>query len=315
MVPRFVFVPQTAVASISTIGQTQIKAQYMTTTGHKCAAFIFQVSVTITGTAPGTQRDLSQIIHDIQVDNDDVNPTRVVALDGQTLMLSSLDAIKRFYLEYQTWTPTVCAATGVTAVGQYAIGGPFDGSIFNITFNLNPATQTGYTSPSAATYTITGSLLCTSFDTFYTASKAAFGNKTTIAGHIQPISGYIIKGHYVVNQIYTSPDNSCDCLVGIDNAELSTKVSSIACGGTKYSAQSCQVAEDTFNSTLPNGISVGSAFAGNATVPPKNVQDGNPVGLGEFSGPTPSPLVVSLLSSQTMLILERIPMPGSTVAD
>jgi len=305
MIPRYRLAPQTNVGFFSGIGANQVFFQVMPDAGYALGAFLFQVTATITGTAPGTPRDLSAVIHDVQIIND--QNVKVASVDGQTLTLTSLDAIKRFgqSLSWQAWLPTVTAATGVAAVGQYSIAGPFAGSVFKCYFNLNAATSTGYTGPSAASYTVTCTLFEVAYENIYTSTKSPLSGKVMTVSHTQPIRTYYVQGRYITNANYVSAINTKHTIVAVDNAELSTVVSSITAGGVRYSAQSCQSGEDAFAGTIPDGVPVSTAFAGNAAVPVKNVQTGNGLGIAEFVGTVSAPLNVALKSAQTMLIYER----------
>jgi len=301
MFNRFYFLPQSKVGVASGTSPTQITIVASPTPGRVAVGFMFQVTVQITGTAPGTARGISQVIHDVQIiPNDGSDPT---SLDGQTLMLAGLDAYNQtqgILSGYQAWADTVTAATGVAATAQYSVVGPFRGTGFTITFNINAATATGYTSPSAAAYTVTCVVIEADPTNIYTTDGKS------ISGFAQPDQRYKLIGNYIVNSTYVGKALTNDAIIGLDNKELGTVVSSIKCGGNTYSAQQSQMGEDAFDGTIPNGVTFGTAFAGNATLPPKNPQTGNAVGVAEYGGPTPANLEISLQSSQTMLILQRV---------
>jgi len=252
---------------------------------------------------------LSQIINYIEVTDENGNTTHV---DGQALMLASLDFERRLPEAcYQAWVPTVTGATGVAAVGQYSMYGPFAGTVFSIVVGLNAATATGYTAPSAAAYVVTCAAVEAPYDIIYlpdpSGKKDSSGNPVLV-GYVQPVKRHKLNGRFVVNSQYTGKMACHNALVGIDNAELSTKVSSVKVGGNTFSAQECQMAEDSFDAFIGGSTTMSTAFAGNATVPPKNVQTGNALGLGEFGGPVDAVVEIALTSVQTMIILERVPI-------
>jgi len=312
MAQRLFVIPQPKVGAVAgtTATQLTLAASLSSPAKRYAQAFIFEIAVNITGTAPGTARDLSQIVNYIEITDENGYLTH---LDGQSLILSSLDTARRTpEVAYQCWCPTVTAATGVNAVGQYSVTGPFAGTVFNIVVGLNAATATGYTSPSAASYTVTCNLVEMTYEEVYlpTGKTDANGNPQFVSVP-QPIRRFRINGRYVVNSQYTGKLACHSAIIAIDNAELSTKVSSIKVGGNNFSAQQSQMAEDGLDAFLPGGYVaayLGTAFTGNATVPLKNVQTGNSLGAGEFGGPNDAIVEVSLNASATMLILERVPI-------
>jgi len=302
MFERVFFVPQAGVGTVASTGKTQTKIFISTTSPDRVlAGLLIQFGATITGTAPGTARGISQVITNVEITEEDGTVHHV---DGAALLLSSFDLITHLgQINYQAALDTVTGATGVTAVAQYGICGPFKGNSFTVVFNINSATATGYTAVSGASYTATICTLEVAKVTHYTAT----GNpkKPNVNATIQPIDYPVINGRYVVDSKYVGAVNCLAAYFGTDNVELSTTVKTFKVANVSFTPQQCQMAEDALNASLPDGIATGATFAGNATTPPKNVETGNALGLGLFGGPTGGPLVVALGASQTILLLER----------
>lgn len=310
MFANLFFAPQPKIGTAAQTGATQLSLTAAPTKNRTVAALLFQLNVNITGTAPGTARGISQLVHDVQIVGHTVDAkgqpvTITTSIDGQALALAGMDAYHRIpaITGYQGWADTVTAATGVSAVGQYAIAGPFRGDTFDVTFNLNAATSTGFTAVASSAYVLTCVVVEGSHENVYISDSSG----KNVQAYAQPERTYLLSGHYVVNSTYTGKIPCHSAIVAIDNAELSVKVSALKVGGRTFSAQQAQMAEDAFDATLPSGLTFGAAFAGNATIPPKNPQTGNALGIGEFGGPELAVVEVSLTSSQTMFILERVP--------
>jgi len=308
MIQQLYLVPQPKIGVASGTSPTQITitASVSNPTLRYATAILFEVTVQITGTAPGTARDLSQVINYIELTDENGNVTHV---DGQCLLVSTIDTIRRNpSILAQAWAPTVTGATGVAAVAQYAICGPFPGTVYNIVIGLNAATSTGYTSPSAAAYTVTSNLVEADYEQVFipTGQTDQNGNPTFVP-FTQPVYRYRIDARYVVNAQFTGKLLCKSAILGIDNAELGTKVSTVKCGGNTFSAQQATMAEDGLQGMIIVSSSLyGAVFANTATTPIKNIQTGNALGMGEFSGPTSTVLEISLNASSTMLILQRV---------
>jgi len=297
-------VPQPKVGSISTTSATQITLEgTVSSTNRFLLGVVFQFNETITGTAPGTPRGLSLIFNNVELTDDLGNVSHI---DGSTLILSTIDTMRRMPItfQYQAFTEPKPAVSATSYVGQYALMGPFPGTAFKFVLNLNAATASLFTAISAATYTATW--------TFIEAEYQAIGTKhgKTITYHAQDEHRYRLDGRYVGTTSYWAglPANKCrHAYVGIDNAELSTKVSSLKVGGVTFSPQQCQMAEDLLGATLPDGMTFGaSPFAGNATVPPVNVETGNNLGVAEFGGTLDDVVTLAFTGNVTLLVLQRV---------
>jgi len=301
MLPILFVNAQPQIGTSTVPGQTQITITAAPSAGRQVLAFLFQFTENLTYSG-GAAESISALIHDVQIVADDGTTS---SIDGQCLTLSSLDAQRRVpQLSYQALVDADIAATTVTAVGQYAVAGPFRGGSFKIVFNINAATSTGLTGVSVANYTLTCAVAELDFTTVYTASKNVAG-KTVVSGHTQPNHTYRLLGTYVANSTYTGKVPVHSAIIATDNAELSTVVTAIKVGGNTFGSQQCLIAEDAFNASIPDGVAVAGPFTGAATKGPVNAQTDNELGAAEFGGPTASITEVSLNTSETMLILER----------
>jgi len=287
-------IPQPEVVTSAATGANQlvVHARLSRPTRH-FAGFMMRLSITITGTAPGTARGVSQIIHDVQVTNE--KNVLVASMDGQALFLASADSIgvgaAQELLPQDQWvTDNVTGATGVASVGIWTFFCDFPGTILTITVNLNAATATGYTAISAASAIL---------------SCAAIESHSEFRPHL-------LKGEYITNTAKYIGTYPCKYVsFGADNSELGAIVTGIKVGGSDFTALQCQIAEELFNASVPTGLPSGmtaAPLAGLSTVSPKNPQTGNGIGAARLFGQVASPAYLTFNTSPVLFVVSRIPI-------
>jgi len=288
-----IIVPQSEIVTSANTGANQLVVHIkLTRPTRHFSGFLLRLSATISGTAPGTARGISQLFHDITA----VNEKGVVVFqtDGQALSVCALDSIAFNNADvqpgYQWWVDNVTAATGVAAVGVWAVLCDFPGTYLTVTVNLNAATATGYTAVTTCAYALSA------------ASIESHGEANP----------HLLKGEYITNTAkYIGTYSSRYATIAADNAELSTIITSLKVGGADFTAIQSAIAEEAFNASIPPGLlpsGYGTAFAGQATKPPVNTQTGNNLGIARIGGTVAAPLQITFNTSPTFFVVQRIPL-------
>jgi len=246
---------------------------------HRLIGFLIQLTFNVSGTA-GTHYGISQLVRDVQVVNNlNVNQ---VNMKGQTLSTMGLDSFKDTIdlgLGYQTWVDALSAATGTNAVGQYIIFNEMKGNSFTITVNVGPASASGFTVITTASYTLT-------------VSGLELPNPENKTVHYTKILGEYITG----TATYNGSVPTRYVVVAVDNQEMSTLTAKVTVGGKTYSDTDILSGEDVFNSHLPPGLlpsGYGTATAGMATLGAKDPQTLDQIYAIACGGPAPSLATVS----------------------
>lgn len=301
MTKRVLIIPQGEVATNSgTGGGLQLRLTTRASPGHEIIGFIYKYVPTYTATIGGTIESVSLGIHDIQITNE--RGKNVAAIDSQALGPLSLEAFQELTelgIAYQAYIDLECQATTVASPSVYTVMAKFQGRVFSHLWNLNvPTAITGLTAPTAATYQLQVATIETTPDS-HSSGKSVVPPK--------PIYHRIVA-EYHNDSTFTGKAPTRHLTVAVDNVELSTIVDNIHAGGKDFNSAQAALAEEVFAATIPDGITVSSAFTGQATVPPTNPQTDSPLGIASFGGPTADIPAISFNTTSKFVAISRVPM-------